>query len=189
MGTQKHRLFLVIRLLVAFIVIFFILKLVLPSKEYTAIQSIIANISNYQSEIESQGYQVSVFDPISGNISKEDDFALIHYSGEIYEPVLILTDQAGGRWYFHNGFDQYAQQTESIEQTPIIGGEEVLKIVTQLQLYKAHINRPPLKENKFKPDKMSYYDVVVEMDFEGYLLEIGEYVYIRNSGPCQLPTI
>ena len=96
-----------------------------------------------------------------------------------------MTDQAGGRWYFHNGFDQYAQQTESIEQTPIIGGEEVLKIVTQLQLYKAHINRPPLKENKFKPDKMSYYDVVVEMDFEGYSLETGEYVYIRNSGPYE----
>lgn len=186
MGAQKRRLFLMIfaGALAALAILFLIVKLAWPSKEYTAIQYIIENLSDYQEEIENWGYQVSVFDPMSSNMSKEDDFALINYMEGIYEPVLILTDQDEGRWYFYNGFDQYAQETESMELTPLMGGdEEVLKIVTQLQLYKTQQNRPPLKENIAEPDTKAYYDVTVEMNFDGYSQKTGEYAHIENSGP------
>ena len=98
MGAQKRGLFLMIfaGALAALAVLFLIVKLVWPSKEYTAIQSIIENLSDYQDEIESWGYQVSIFDPMSDSMNEEDDFALIHYSGRVHEPVLILTDQDGG---------------------------------------------------------------------------------------------
>lgn len=185
-GARKRRLFLIIFVgaLAALAVLFLIVRLAWRSKEYTAIQYIIENLSDYQEEIESWGYQVSIFDPMSNSMNKEDDFALIHYSGQVYEPVLILTDQDGGRWYFYNGFDQYAQETESMELTPLMdGGEEVLNIITQLQLYKDRQNRPPLKENVAQPDTKDYYDITVEMDVDGYSQETGEYTSIKNSGP------
>ena len=184
-NTQKKKfiLLIVMGVLTVFAVVLLILKLTWTSKEYTAIQSIIENLSNYQDEIESWGYQVSVFDLISGNMGKEDDFALINYVEGVSDPVLILTDQTGGRWYFYNGFDQYAQEMESMELTPLMGGgEEVLKIVTQLQLYKTQQNRPPLKENSAEPDTKDYYDVTIEMNFDGYSQETGEHVHIKNSG-------
>ncbi len=180
---RKALLLIAVGVLAVLAAIFLILKLTWPSKEYTAIQSIIENLSNYEDEIESWGYQINVFDPMSDSMNKEDDFALIHYSGRVYAPVLILTDQAGGHWYFYNGFDQYAQEVESIELMPLVGGnEETLRIVTQLQLYKTCLNRPPLKGNIAQPDTKAYYDVTVEMDFDGYSQETGESVRIENSG-------
>lgn len=188
MGAQKRRLFLMIfaGALAALAVLFLIVKLVWPSKEYTAIQSIIENLSDYQDEIESWGYQVSIFDPMSDSMNEEDDFALIHYSGRVHEPVLILTDQDGGRWYFYNGFDQYAQEFTSIELTHLEDwSEETLKIITEFQLYKDSLNRPPLEENQAKSDERAYYDVVVEMDISGYSLETGEKMLIWEMGQYQ----
>ena len=77
-NTQKKKfiLLIVMGVLTVFAVVLLILKLTWTSKEYTAIQSIIENLSNYQDEIESWGYQVSVFDPISGHISKEDELCV-----------------------------------------------------------------------------------------------------------------
>lgn len=181
-NTQKNKFILLIAMgvLTVCAVIFLMLKLTWTSKEYTAIQSIIENLSDYQDEIERWGYQVSVFDPISGNMSKEDDFALINYVEGVYDPVLILTDQTGGRWYFYNGFDQYAQETESMELTPLWGGEEdIVKIVTQFQLFKDCLNCPPLEENNARPDERAYYDVQVHLNVSYYTIETGE----RVSGP------
>lgn len=185
MSARKRKLFLMIfGVALAALAILLIVKLAWPSKEYTAIQSIIENLSDYQTEIESWGYQVSVFDPMSGNMSKEDDFALSNYVDGVYDPVLILTDHAGGRWYFYHGFDQYAQETQSMELTPLMGGgEEVLNIITQLQLYKDRQNRPPLRENVAQLDTKDYYDVIVEMDVNGYSQETGKYALMENSGP------
>ena len=186
MGAQKRRLFLMIfaGALAALAILFLIVKLAWPSKEYTAIQYIVENLSDYQEQIESWGYQVSVFDPMSSNMSKEDDFALIHYSGQVYEPVLILTDQDGGRWYFYNGFDQYAQETTSIELTLLMGGdEERLKIITQLQLYKANMNQPPLEQNFADPGTRTYYDMVVNLNIDGKSLTTGEDVSTANGIP------
>ena len=132
-------------------------------EEWNAIQSIANNIDDYEVEIERWGYQVSIYDPMSGNTSTENDFALINYAEGVYDPVLILTDQAGGRWYFYNGFDQYAQETESIELMPLMDGdEEALRIITQLQLYKTRQDQPPQKENIAQPDTRAYYDVTVK---------------------------
>lgn len=153
-------------------------------EEWNAIQSIANNIDDYEVEIERWGYQVSIYDPMSGNTSTENDFALINYAEGVYDPVLILTDQAGGRWYFYNGFDQYAQETESIELMPLMDGdEEALRIITQLQLYKTRQDQPPQKENIAQPDTRAYYDVTVKINFDGYSQETGEYVRIKNSGP------
>ena len=54
MGAQKRRLFLMIfaGALAALAILFLIVKLAWPSKEYTAIQYIIENLSDYQEEIE-----------------------------------------------------------------------------------------------------------------------------------------
>ena len=147
-------------------------------EEWDAIQCIANNIDNYEAEIERWGYQVNVFDPMSGNMSKEDDFALINYMEGVYDPVLILTDQAGGCWYFYNGFDQYAQEMESIELTPLWGGEEdIVKIVTQFQLFKDCLNCPPLEKNNARPDERAYYDVQVHLNVSYYTMEAGERVF------------
>ncbi len=164
--------------LTVFTVILLILKFTWPSKEYSAIQSVIENLSDYRKEIESWGYQVGVFDPVSGDMSDEDDSALINYAEGVYDPVLILTDQTGGRWYFYNGFDQYAQETECIKTAPTWGGsEEVQRIVTEFQLFKAHLNHPPLKINCARPDKRDYYDMEIELTVSGYSLKTGKRVY------------
>lgn len=176
-NTQKKKFILSIAMggLTVLAVILLILKLTWNSKEYTAVQSIIENLSNYQNEIESWGYQVNVFDPISGNMSKEDDFALINYVEGVFDPVLILTDQNGGRWYFYNGFDQYAQETESIELKPLWGREEdMVRVATQFQLFKDCLNRPPMEENNARPDERAYYDVQVHLNVSYYTLETGE---------------
>ena len=188
MGARKRRLFLMIfaGALAALAVLFLIVKLVWPSKEYTAIQSIIENLSDYQNEIESWGYQVEVFDPLEHAPESEEDFALNHYAEGVYDPVLILTDQTGGRWYFYNGFDQYAQEFTSIELTHLTDwSEETLRIITQFQLYKDSLNRPPLEENNAKSDERAYYDVVVDMDIRGYSLETGEKMLIWEMSHSQ----
>lgn len=145
--------------------------------EWRAVQSIAKNIDVYQEEIESWGYQVSVFDPIRDNISEEDKFALIHYAEDVYQPVLILTNQAGERWFFYNGFDQYVREDTKIELAPNNeGDEELLRIVLQLRLCKDRQNRPPLKENHAKPDKRAYYDVEITLYDKRYSLKTGEHV-------------
>lgn len=50
---RKALLLITVGVLAVLAAIFLILKLTWPSKEYTAIQSIIENLSNYEDEIES----------------------------------------------------------------------------------------------------------------------------------------
>ncbi len=157
-------------------------KLTWPSKEYTAIQSIIKDLSVYQEEIEQWGYQVSVFDPVRDDVIEEDKFALVNYAEDVYKPVLILTNQAGERWFFYNGFDQYAREDTQIELGPNNEKEEeMLRIVLQLRLCKIHQNRPPLKENYAKPGTQGYYDVEVTLYDDRYSLETGENVLNPNG--------
>lgn len=177
---KRKRMFWVITgTLIGAAVLLLFLKLALPSKEYMAIQSIIQGLPAYQEEIESWGYQVSVFDPVRDNVSEEDKFALIHYADGVYKPVLILTNQTNEQWFFYDGFDQYVREETRIDLAPNDeGDEEMLRIVLQLRLCKTNQNRPPLKENHAKQGSRGYYDVKITLYDDRYSLETGE--HIRN---------
>ena len=125
MGRRKQKVILltIAGILGAAAVILLLVRMTAPSKEFTATQAIIENLPEYQDEIESWGYQVSVYDPAKESIEDAGtamdytlkNWALLYYSGRTYHPVLILKDSSGGYWFFHTGFDQYAQETTTTE--------------------------------------------------------------------------
>lgn len=72
--------------------------------EHSAIQSIIADIADYQAEIEWWGYHASVLRKGDADMDK---FGLTRYGWADALPILILKDNDGGAYCFYNGFDQY----------------------------------------------------------------------------------
>ena len=74
---------------------------------YTIIQAIIEGLPDYQDEIESWGYRVSVLPKMTG---EPDNAGLMRYYLETAGPVLILEDQDGGIYCFYYGFDQYISE-------------------------------------------------------------------------------
>ena len=114
--------------------------------ELNVIRSIIENLPAYQDEIESWGYQVSV---LTLEEEPKDD-ALHHYYVNHCQPVLILSDADGGRYFFYYGFDQYATETSYPSMMDLLFGAsepvEVLKSV-KLRLTKNHIYQAPYFEN------------------------------------------
>lgn len=134
--------------------------------EFNIIQSIIENLAVYQDEIESWGYQVSVLTPEE---EPEDD-ALHHYYVNHCQPVLILSDADGGRYFFYYGFDQYTTETSYPSMMNLLFGAsepvEVLKSV-KLRLTKNHIYQAPYLENTSEIGTEPYYDMEVEIYVEG----------------------
>ena len=61
--------------------------------EHSIIQAIIEELPNYQSEIESWGYKVSVLPKMTG---EPDNAGLMRYYWKSVGPVLILENQDGG---------------------------------------------------------------------------------------------
>lgn len=175
-------------ILMAFSVLFLILKLAWTSKEYIAIQSVLENLPMYQGEIESWGYQVSVFDPMKDPFDDTEDVellphALLHYAEGVYAPVLILTDQTGGMWFFYNGFDQYAWETKNLELKTVGQDEkQMVDVVTKFWLQKDQLNKPPMEFNFAKRGKRAYYDVEITLYVSAVSPETGERVGIRNGG-------
>ena len=134
--------------------------------ELNVIRSIIENLPAYQDEIKSWGYQVSV---LTLEEEPKDD-ALHHYYVNHCQPVLILSDADGGRYFFYYGFDQYATETSYPSMMDLLFGAsepvEVLKSV-KLRLTKNHIYQAPYFENTSEIGTEPYYDMEVEIYVEG----------------------
>lgn len=180
-GKRKAVLLAAVGILGAAAVIFLMIKLTTPCKEYTATQAIIENLSVYQDEIESWGYQVSVYDPTKDTIEDAGlpmdytlkNWALLYYSDRTYHPVLILEDSSGGYWFFHTGFDQYTQETTSTEET--------VRVTRRLTLQKTNLDQPAFSLNRSLPGEQSYYDVEVSLHIDARTLDTGEEVWLREQ--------
>ncbi len=117
----KKRLFAVAGIGCFILAVFFIWKITRLSEEYTATQSIIKNISVYRDEIESWGYQVDIFDPMKDEFADKGGmiardilyYSLLIYKGYIYEPILILTNQDGEKWFFIMGLTNMRGKPEA----------------------------------------------------------------------------
>ena len=154
--------------------------------EYSIIQAIIEELPNYQSEIESWGYEVSVLPKMTG---EPDNAGLMRYYWESVGPVLILENQDGGTYCFYAGFDQYISEstyTENMMLVPVSQYaekeyEDVLKIV-RLQICKRDIKQEPLFENTADADAKDRYDVSVCTEITAESLADGNEISVFGGG-------
>ena len=154
--------------------------------EYTIIQAIIEELSDFQAEIESWGYQVSVLLKMN---REPDNAGFMRYDWESVGSVLILEDQDGGMYCFYYGFDQYISQRtykENMLLFPVSQYnekeyEDVLKTV-RLQICKRNIKQEPLFENTADADSKDYYDVSVCIEITAASLEDGEELSVFGGG-------
>jgi len=154
--------------------------------EYSIIQAIIEELPNYQSEIESWGYEVSILPKMTG---EPDNAGLMRYYWESVGPVLILENQDGGTYCFYAGFDQYISEstyTENMMLVPVSQYaekeyEDVLKTV-RLQICKRDIKREPLFENTADADAKDRYDVSVLIEITAESLVDGNEVSVFGGG-------
>ena len=154
--------------------------------EYSIIQAIIEELPNYQSEIESWGYEVSILPKMTG---EPDNAGLMRYYWKSVGPVLILENQDGGMYCFHVGFDQYISESTYIENmmlAPVIQYaekeyEDVLKTV-RLQICKGDIKQEPLFENTADADAKDRYDVSVCIEITAESLADGNEVSVFGGG-------
>ena len=154
--------------------------------EYSIIQAIIEELPNYQSEIESWGYEVSVLPKMTG---EPDNAGLMRYYWQSAGPVLILEDQCGGMYCFYVGFDQYISERTYIENMMLLPAgqyaekeyEDVLKTV-RLQLRKRNIKQEPLFENTADAESKDRYDVSVLIEITAESLEDGDELSVVGGG-------
>lgn len=155
-------------------------------KAYSIIQAIIEELPNYQSEIESWGYEVSVLPKMSG---EPDNAGFMRYYWKSVGPVLILENQDGGMYCFYAGFDQYISEsthTENMMLVPVSQYaekeyEDVLKIV-RLQICKRDIKQEPLFKNTADADSKERYDVSVCIEITAESLVDGNEVSVYGGG-------
>ena len=153
---------------------------------YSIIQAVIEEIPDYQDDIESWGYRVSVLLKMTG---EPDNAGLMRYYLESAGPVLILEDQDGGMYCFYHGFDQYISERTCKENMMLILAsqyaekeyEDVLKTV-RLQLCKRNMKREPLHENTADADSKDYYDVSVLIEITAESLADGKEVSVLGGG-------
>ena len=75
--------------------------------EYSLIQAVIEALPDYQDEMESWGYRVSVLPKMT---EEPENAGFMRYYLESVGPVLLLEDQDGGMYCFYYGFDQYISE-------------------------------------------------------------------------------
>ena len=153
---------------------------------YTVIQAIMEGLPDYQDEIESWGYRVSVLPKMT---EEPDNAGLMRYYLESAGPVLILEDQDGGMYCFYYGFDQYISERTYKANMMLFPAsqyaekeyEDVLKTV-RLQICKRNIKQEPLFENTADADSEDYYDVYVLTEITAKSLEEGNEVSVFGDG-------
>lgn len=154
--------------------------------ECTMIRSIIEELSDYQYEIESWGYRVSVLPQMT---AKPDNEGFMRYYWESVSPVLILTDQNGGMYCFYYGFDQYINERTYPENMMLFPAsqygdkeyENVLKTV-RLQLCKRNIKQAPLFKNMADADSGDRYDVSVRIGITATSPKNGDELSVYGGG-------
>jgi len=154
--------------------------------EYSVIQAIIEELPDYQNEIESWGYRVSVLPQMTG---EPDHAGLMRYYWETAGPVLILEDQHGGMYCFYDGFDQYIHEGTYLENMMLFPAtqygakayRDVLKTVC-LQLYKRNIKQAPLLENTADVNSKDHYDVSVCIEITAASPDNGDELSVYGGG-------
>ena len=168
------------------IAIFIIWQYKKEETEYSIIQAIIEELPDYQNEIESWGYQVSVLPKMT---EEPDNAGLMRFYWETVGPVLILEDQDGGMYCFYYGFDQYISVRTYKANMMLFPAsqyaekeyEDVLKTV-RLQICKRNIKQEPLFENMADVDSKDRYDVSVLIEITAESLVGGGEVSVFGGG-------
>ena len=178
----------IVPVLVVFLLVaaFIIRKYKNQETGYSIMQAVIEKLPDYQNEIESWGYQVSVLPKMTG---KPEHAGLMRYYLESAGPVLILEDQDGGIYCFYYGFDQYIREetnTENMQLFPVSQYDEkeyedVLKTV-RLQICKRNIKQEPLFENTADAGSKDRYDVSVLIEITAESSEDGNEVSVIGGG-------
>lgn len=158
------------------------MELTAEETEYDIIQAIIEDIPDYQAEIESWGYQVTVLPRIE---EEPQSRGLKHYYWNHAGPILMLTDQEGGNWYFYYGFDQYFTQYYDTSSMALYESGELTEVnrTVELQIAKRWSGDPPLRENTKEPGTDAYYDVEVSLEIQAEPIEPGKDLDWFNSHP------
>ena len=161
--------------------------------EYAIIHSIIERLGDYQAEIESWGYQVSVLPKMT---EKPNDTRFMRYylkkdfnALESVGPILVLTNQKGEIYCFYYGFDQMISERtykanmmlSPISQYAKKQYKEVLKTV-RLQISKRNIKQAPLYENMADINSQDYYDMFVLMKVTAMSLENESELSVYGGG-------
>ena len=183
-GSYRRWIFPIAVLLLA--VIFIVWQHKRQETEYSIIQAIIEELPDYQDDIESWGYRVSVLQKMT---REPDNAGLMRYYLESAGPVLILEHQDGGMYCYYYGFDQYISERTCKENMMLFPAgqyaekeyEDLLKTV-RLQLCKRNMRQAPLHENTADADSEDYYDVSVLIEITAESLEDGEEVSVLGGG-------
>lgn len=150
--------------------------------EFSMIQAIIEELPDYQNEIESWGYKVSVLPKMT---EEPDNAGLMRYYWKSVGPVLILDDQKGGIYCFYYGFDQYISERTYTENMMLLYAEkeyeDVLKTVC-LQICKLNIKQEPLFENTADVNSKDRYDVSVRIEITAESLADGDALSVVGGG-------
>lgn len=183
MKKSTYRKWLVSVLVVALLfVVFLFCQLREQETEYTIIQAVIEELPDYQDEIESWGYQVSMLPRLT---QTPDDEGLLRYYWESAGPILVLTDPEGGRYCFYYGFDQYISEVEKLESVQVLYPKkeyvDALKTV-RLQIYKRDVDSAPLFENTAKSDSNDYYDMIVRLYIQADSPKNGQELMTYTNG-------
>ena len=182
----RKRIFPIIAMLLLVASIFMICQCEMRETEYSVIQAIIDELPDYQNQIESWGYQVSVLPKMT---DEPDNAGFLRYYWESAGPVLILEDQNGGIYCFYYGFDQYISERTYQENMMLFPAgqyaekeyEDVLKTV-RLQICKRNLKQEPLFENTADADSKDRYDVSVLIETTAKSLEDGVEVSVFGGG-------
>lgn len=166
--------------------LFLIYKNKKQKTEYTIIHSIIERLSDYQEEIESWGYQVSVLPKMT---EKPSDTKFMRYYWESVGPILVLTNQKGEIYCFYYGFDQilsertYQAKMMRFPRSQYVKKEyeEVLKTI-RLQISKRNIKQTPLYENMADTNSQDYYDMSVRIQIIAMSLENRSELSVYGGG-------
>ena len=154
--------------------------------EYSSIQAIIEELPDYQYELESWGYRVSVLPKMT---REPDNAGLMRYYWKSAGPVLILEEQNGGMYCFYYGFDQYISERtykENMMLFPVSQYDEKeyedIQKTVRLQICKKDIRQEPLFENTADADSKARYDVSVCIEITAESLTDGNELSVFGGG-------
>lgn len=154
----------------------------LGKTEYIMVQAVIEGLPDYQEEIESWGYQVSVLPRFTETAGDE---GLLRYYWKSAGPVLVLTDPEGGRYCFYDGFDQYVSEIVKPGFVQVLYPEKEYveaQRTVRLQIYKRNMDSAPFFENTATPGSNEYYDMVVRLYVRADSPENGQELMTLTNG-------
>lgn len=145
--------------------------------ELDVIRSITENISEYQEEIASWGYQIPILPQDADEIGYRE-YSSLHFYFDDDDTVLILTDADGGMYCFYYGFDRYIKKSERPQTVKEEYGDGMIEAVRKVEMSvsKSEQRRPAYRENTEKAGTRGYYDAMAHVYVDVYSADDGKWL-------------